>query len=731
VVPVPRGVPGAQPERDRGVGAMSAHSAVHCLVAVARHHGLPAATDTIVEEHGLQQRAPTIPELVDIARGIGLTAKARALDAVQLIRMKGVFPLIAMRRDGAAMLVAGVESTGTAEPTVAVIEAGSAEVKRLARQAFDAIYAGRVVLLGAATTRTGAQDRPFGMRWFLPEILRERTMFRDIVLASLALSAVALGLPVFTQLVIDKVLVHQSTSTLIVLTIGVMLSILFESVFGYVRQYLLLFATRRIDMRLARQTFGKLLSLPVDYFERRTAGVVTRHVQQVQTIRGFLTGSLFFTAIECVMFFVFLPVLIWYSPILTGVVFVIAMLMALTILSLLGTFRRRLSALATAESHRQGMLVETIHGARTIKALSIEPGQRKQWEDRTAEVIELQLGVMKVSIAGQAITQFLQRTMGVAIIVIGAWLVFEREMSVGVLIAFQMLSGRVVGPLVQVVGLIHEYQQVAVAADMLGDIMNYPSESRAQTGLRPAVQGAVTIESLAFRYPGASTPALDDISMDIEAGEVTGIVGRSGSGKSTLGKLLLSLHTQQQGVIRLDGVDLREIDLSWLRRQVGVVLQDNFMFRGTIRENIATARRSASMEEIVLAARAAGADEFIERLPQGFETLLEENAANLSGGQRQRLAIARALLARPRVLIFDEATSALDPESEAIVMRNLSRIAQGRTVILISHRLSTLVPCSRIAFLENGKLLDYAPHAQLLDRCQPYRALWNQQMRVG
>ncbi|MEY3665556.1 MAG: hypothetical protein RLZZ153_1738 [Pseudomonadota bacterium] len=710
---------------------MSSHSAIHCLVAVARHHGYPTSTDALVEEHGLQQRQPSLAELAEIAKGIGLSARARAMSGLQIVRLQGVFPLIATRQDGSAMLVAGVEGAAGSNPVIAVIEAGSAEVKRLTREAFEALYAGKVLLLGGGKSRLSAQDTPFGLRWFLPEILREQSTFRDIVLASLALSVVGLGLPIFTQLVIDKVLVHQSTATLIVLTIGVMLSIVFETVFGYLRQYLLLFATRRIDMRLARQTFAKLLSLPVDYFERRTAGVVTRHVQQVQTIRGFLTGSLFFTAIESVMFFIFLPVLIWYSPILTGVVFVIALLMALTILSLLGTFRRRLSLLATAESVRQGMLVETIHGARTIKALSVEAGQRKQWEDRTAEVIELHLGVMKVSIAGQAITQFLQRTMNVAIIVIGAWLVFERDLSVGVLIAFQMLSGRVVGPLVQVVGLIHEYQQVAVAADMLGDIMNHPSEPRAQSGLRPNVQGALSIESISFRYPGASTPALDSVSLDIAAGEVIGVVGRSGSGKSTLGKLLLSLHTQQQGVIRLDGVDLREIDLSWLRRQVGVVLQDNFMFRGTIRENIATARRSASMEEIVLAARAAGADEFIEKLPQGFETLLEENAANLSGGQRQRLAIARALLARPRVLIFDEATSALDPESEAIVMRNLSKIAHGRTVILISHRLSTLVGCSRIAFFENGRLLDCAPHARLLEQCAPYRQLWQQQMRVG
>jgi ATP-binding cassette subfamily B protein len=291
-----------------------------------------------------------------------------------------------------------------------------------------------------------------------------------------------------------------------------------------------------------------------------------------------------------------------------------------------------------------------------------------------------------------------------------------------------MLSGRVTGPLVQIVGLVHEYQQVVVSAAMLGDVMNHPSEQRTTAGLRPPISGAVSVDSVVFRYPGSTVAALDRVSLDIRAGEVIGVVGKSGSGKSTLAKMLQSLHVPQEGVIRVDGVDLREIDLPWLRRNVGVVLQDNFMFRGTIRENIAIARPNASLEEVVLAARAAGADEFIERLQQGYDTLLEENASNLSGGQRQRLAIARALLLKPRALIFDEATSALDPESEAIVMRNLSKIAANRTVILISHRLSTLVRSDRIAFLEHGKLLDCAPHPQLLERCESYRSLWRQQM---
>jgi ATP-binding cassette subfamily B protein len=645
---------------------------------------------------------------------------------LELESLQGVFPLLVSLKDGGACLLAGMHKEANGF-SAALIDPRSPGIRKISRAEFEPVWSGEAYFLAPDRVASADADS-FSIRWFLPEIFREQGTFRDIAVATFAISLVALGLPIFVQLVIDKVLVHQNMSTLFVLTLGVVLSIVFESIFTYLRQFLLLSATRKIDMRLSRQSFAKLLSLPVDYFEQRTAGLVTRQVQQVQTIRNFLTGALFFTALESVMFFIFLPVLIWYSAELTLIVVTIAIVLALTILALVGPFRRRLDRLAAAESVRQGMLVENIHGMRTVKALAIEPTQRRKWEDRTAECIELSLGVAKISITAQALTQFLQRLMSVAVIGFGAWLVFERELSVGALIAFQMLSGRVTGPLVSMVGLVHEYQQVIVSTNMLADVMNHPSEQRGGGGLRPLIAGALEIDSVTFAYPGSSLPALDQVSLSIRAGEIVGVVGRSGSGKTTFARLLQSLNVAQKGVIRLDGIDLREIDLAWLRRNVGVVLQDNFIFRGTIRENIAIARPSASMEEVVQAARAAGADEFIERLPQGFDTVLEENASNLSGGQRQRLAIARALLMRPKVLIFDEATSALDPESESIVMKNLSKIASGRTVILISHRLSTLVRADRIAFFEQGKLLATQPHAVLLNSCEPYSKLWKQQM---
>jgi len=365
---------------------------------------------------------------------------------------------------------------------------------------------------------------------------------------------------------------------------------------------------------------------------------------------------------------------------------------------------------------------------RTVKALAIEPMQRRNWDQISAETINMHYRLGKFSLIGNSFTDFLGQLLPITIIVIGAQDVFDQTLTVGALIAFQMISGRVSGPLISIVGLINEYQQTALSVRMVSKIMNHPPEGRVGAGgLRPQLAGKITFEEVTFRYPGASVAALDRASFTIPAGAVVGIVGRSGSGKTTMTRLIQGLYGVQEGIIRFDGIDARELELPHLRRQTGVVLQENFLFRGSVRENICMAKTDATFEDIVAAAQASGADEFIERLPQGYDTLLEENAANLSGGQKQRLSIARALLTKPRILILDEAASALDPESESIFIRNLSRIAVGRTVVMISHRLSTLVNAHTILVMQQGRLVDSGRHEELLSRCATYQELWNQQ----
>lgn len=709
------------------------HSTIQCLTVIAQHHGIQALPERLIHEFALPATEPDNALVQRIARDIGLKAKALRSDWAGLTALEpGVFPILVRRTDGHSVIVAAIEKN-PAHPKdtslqVAVLDPQdkSGKVRPMSEAEFTAQWSGTLILLKRDYKLLDI-DQPFGLRWFIPEIFRQRKAFRDIAITAIMLQLLGLGMPIFSQIIIDKVLVHESYSTLIVLTVAIVGVVLFEAAFSFMRQYLLLHASNVIDIRLSRRTFSHLLSLPIDYFETHTAGVITRHMQQVQSIRSFLTGRLFFTAIDAFGLILFIPLLASYSSKLALIVLGFSALMAIVVLLLIKPFNTRLQALYNAEGIRQSMLVETIHGMRTVKSLAIEPKQRKVWEQRTATTIQMHFGVGKMSIAAATVTQVLEKLMMVTVIAVGAMDVFSLELTVGALIAFQMMSNRVVGPLVQIVGLVHEYQETALSVKMLGEVMNLPPERKSSGGLRPVFKGQIGLDGVTFRYPSTAMTALDRINLNIDPGTVVGVVGRSGSGKTTFTRLIQGLYPVQEGVIRFDGVDIREIDLAHLRRSIGVVLQDNFMFRGSVRENIAMARPDASFELIVAAAQAAGADEFIERLPQGYDTILEENAANLSGGQRQRLAIARALLPSPRILILDEAASALDPESEAIFIRNLGRIAAGRTVIIVSHRLSTLVNANKIFVFERGRLSDAGRHNELLGRCEPYTHLWNQQ----
>lgn len=703
------------------------HTVIQCLTAIAQHHGLQINPERLIEEYALPAEEPPPSLLLRIASDLGLKAKVGKLSWENLFDQGGVFPILARLTNGNGVIIIGFRAEG--EGKIAVLDPLESRtgVFLIEREPFCHRWSGDVVFLKRQFALSDP-NQPFSLRWFIPEILKQKAAFRDIAFAVLAMQVLALASPMFFQIVIDKVLTHQSVSTLWVLAVGVVMAMVFDAVFGFLRQLLTLSAANKIDMRITRRTFSHLLSLPIDYFETSSAGVITRHMQQLESIRHFLTGQLFFTTLEMSALLIFLPILFSYSVTLAMIVLGFTLVIACIILTLLPTYRRRLDALYTAEGKRQSLLVETIHGMRTVKALAIEPAQRRTWDQLSAEAITMHFRLGQFSIAGAAVTDFLGKLLPIVIIVIGAQSVFDQTLTVGALIAFQMLSSRVSSPLLLIVGLINEYQKTALSVRMLGEVMNRPPEGRAGTGgLRPQLTGRITFTDVTFRYPGASVAALDRANLTIPAGAVVGIVGRSGSGKTTLTRLIQGLYRVQEGIIRFDGTDAREIDLSHLRRQIGIVLQENFLFRGTVRANLAIAKPDASLEEIVAAAKAAGADEFIERMPQGYDTVLEENAANLSGGQKQRLSIARSLLAKPRILILDEAASALDPESEAIFIRNLSKIAVGRTVIMISHRLSTLVNAHAILVMDQGRLMDSGRHEELLNRCETYRHLWHQQ----
>jgi ATP-binding cassette subfamily B protein len=639
------------------------------------------------------------------------------------------YPALATRRDGSWLILVHVMPGPDGAPMAAVLDPQqeAAGVQLVPRENFLADWSGTLVLCRRATPLP-EEDRPFGLSWFLAEIVQHRPFFTGVAVAAILSNLIGFAIPLLFQVLIDKVVPHQAWQTLTMLVLVFVLLAAFDGFFLYARQRLMLLASNKVDARLGSRSFAHLLSLPLSFFETHAAGVLVRHMQQTEKLRHFLTGRLFQTMLDAALLPVLLVLLAMYSGVLTVVVLGFSAAIAAVIGAMVPAFRRRLNGLYGAEGARQAHLVETLHNMRAVKSLVLEPVRQRAWDNQVATAVRAHADVGRISALGAVSTSVLERLMQIAVLGLGTTLVFEGSLTIGALVAFTMLSGRVTGPLVQIVTLINEAQEAALSVRMLGTVMNAKPEGRACERLsRPPISGALRFENVTFRYPGAAMPALDRVSFSVEEGQVIGVVGRSGSGKTTLTRLIQGIHAPQDGLIRFDEADLRTIELEHLRRHVGVVLQENLLFRGTLRDNIAAARPGASLPEVLEAARLAGALEFIERLPRALETMVEEGASNFSGGQRQRIAIARALLTRPPLLILDEATSALDPDSEAIIQANLADIARGRSMIVVSHRLSSLVRADAILVLERGRVADFAPHDVLLSRCDVYRHLWYQQ----
>jgi subfamily B ATP-binding cassette protein HlyB/CyaB len=700
-------------------------SGIRALAAVARHYQLDWSLQRLTHQYG-KDHEPDGKELVRIARAEGLKASLERTNWKYLARLQKLTPFLVRLDTGAWFVVLKVgAAAGENQVVLFNPRMPQANLFPVDKDKFCANWTGEIVLLKRPYKR--GEERRFDLSWFAPEFWNQRALLRNVVIAALALHVLALAVPIFFQIVIDRVLVYLSDATLAVIGVGVLLAILFDAVFTWLRGYFVLNTASRIDIRLARKTFRHLMSLPISFFDQSRAGVVTKHMQQATQIREFLTGRLLSTLLDLPALLIFLPLMLWYSVTLTMVVLGVTALLGGLIAAMLGPYRRRLRRLYQAEATRQSLLVESVHGMRTVKSLNLEPRREEAWDNAAADAVTTYVQVGKISLAANTLSGFIEKALTVAIVCAGAFLVFGGELSVGGLVAFNMLSSRVISPVLQLIGLLNNYQEVMMSVEMLGEVMNRPSENAGQRGLTPPLSGAIEFEKVTFRYPGIEKPALKDVSLRIPAGSMVGIVGRSGSGKTTLSALLQGLHQVTEGAIRIDGHNIRDIDLTYLRSQNGVVPQEPFLFRGSIKDNIRMGEPTASFEDVVRAARMAGADEFIQQLPKRYDTELEEGAVNLSGGQKQRISIARALLRQPRIIIFDEATSALDPESEAIVVKNLKEIAKGRTAIVISHRLATIRDADAILVLDNGGLNDVGNHGQLMQRNFIYNQLWNQQ----
>jgi len=704
-----------QPQIDQGAWA---------LALTLQVLGLAADPAQIVHEAGL---VGPLSE-ADLLRAAGrYPVKAKAVNSALKRLHTTPFPAIATMNDGTVLVIGKIAEEG--------VLSQSSKDKRpiiIPWAEFEKQWSGRLILI---TRRAEISDlhRRFDLTWFWGAIQKYRKVMYEVLIASFFIQIFALITPLIFQVVIDKVLVHRGLSTLEVLAAGLALVSIFDVLLGGLRSYLFAHTSNRIDVELGARIFKHLVALPLAYFQARRVGDSVARVREIETIRQFLTGSAITLVLDIFFGSIFVGVMFLYSTTLAWII--VATIPLYVTLAVLVTpiFRVRLEEKFRRGAENQAFLVESVTGIETIKAMAVEPIVQRKWEDQLASYMGASFKTQVLATVANQLTSLISKMTTVLTLLFGARLVINNELTVGELVAFNMLAGQVTGPVLRLAQLYQDFHQVRISVDRLGDILNTQPEPRpsAQAAQGGTLKGEIKLDRIVFRYRPDAQPVLCDICLDIAPGQVIGVVGPSGSGKSTIAKLIQRLYLPEQGQVLIDGRDISLADPAWLRRQIGVVLQENVLFNLTVRENIALAMPAASLEQVIAAAELAGAHEFIGKMPKGYDTVIGERGASLSGGQRQRIAIARALLGNPRILIFDEATSALDYESESIIQTNMRQIVQGRTVIIIAHRLSTVRSADRIITIENGRIVEDGSHDELIGASGRYASLHRLQSNVA
>lgn len=679
-----------------------------CLLILARFYDLPADGGQLRHQFAESGAFFTNNEILLAAKHLGLKA---GMIKTQWGKLSGIpCPSVAKRTDGHYVVLAKIDGD-----KALIQDPVQGRLVVVDREEFESAWTGELLLF-TKRAHLRLEDLNFDFTWFIPALVKYRKLFAEVLVASFFLQLFGLLTPLFTQVVIDKVLVHKGFATLHVLAIGMIALAVFDATLGGLRMYLFSHTTNRIDVSLGAQLFRHILALPLSYFEARRVGDTVARVRELEHIRQFLTSHSVTVVLDVVFTVVFLAVMWFYSAILAVIVMASLPLYTLLSLAITPAIRARLHEKFDRGAENQSFLVEVINGIQTVKAMAVEPPLLRRWEEQLAAYVRASFRTTSViTVAGQLAILF-QKVTTVAVLWVGAYRVIDGDLSIGQLIAFNMLSAQVMSPLLRIVNLWQEFQQVGISVQRLGDILNTqpePSCNPNRTTL-PQVAGHVVFEEVSFRYRPDGPEVLRKISFAVTPGSVVGIVGRSGSGKSTIAKLIQRLYVPERGRILVDYVDLAQVDPAWLRRQVGVVQQENFLFNRSVRDNIALTDPGLAMEPVIQAAKLAGAHDFILELPEGYDTVVGEHGCTLSGGQCQRIAIARALVAHPRILIFDEATSALDYESEAAIQENMAQICRGRTVFIIAHRLSAVRPCARIFLIEKGEIVEQGGHEELL-----------------
>lgn len=684
------------------------------LVLLAQFHGVAADPAQLIHQHGQRGQPFTETDLLLAAKSLELKARIirQPLDRLAYAAL----PALALSKTGEHFIIARLDQD---KVLIHDLKQGKPVVLDMAGLAER--YNGRLLVVASRASVAASLAR-FDFTWFVPAVIKYRKLLLEVLGVSFILQLFALITPLFFQVVMDKVLVHRGFTTLDVIAVGLLVISLFDIILSTLRNYVFSHTTNRIDVELGARLFRHLLTLPLSYFEARRVGDTVARVRELENIRNFLTGQALTSVLDLLFSFVFLAVMFYYSGWLTLIVIVSLPCYALWSASLTPVLRRRLDEKFARGADNQSFLVESVSGIGTIKAMAVEPQMTRRWDQQLAAYVAAGFRVTRLANIGQHGVQLIQKLVTVATLWLGARLVIAGDLSVGQLVAFNMLAGQVAAPVIRLAQLWQDFQQVGISVERLGDILNTRTELPASRAALPQIQGRISFEDVVFRYRPDGPEILKQLSLDISPGETVGIVGRSGSGKSTLTKLVQRLYVPEGGRVLVDGNDLALADPAWLRRQIGVVLQENLLFNRSIRDNIALSDPGMPLEGVIQAAKLAGAHDFIMELAEGYDTMVGEHGASLSGGQRQRIAIARALVTNPRILILDEATSALDYESERAVMQNMRAICQNRTVIIIAHRLSTVRGAHRIIAMDKGRIVESGQHEELLRKPNGYYA---------
>ena len=594
------------------------------------------------------------------------------------------------------------------EERIVLFEPGAANGATLSTADFSQRYAGELILFAAQPKPpadadvAAARKEAFGFSWFVPELLKHKAIWRDVLLASLAIQLIALATPLFTQIVLDKVVVHQSLNTLTVIGIALALFLVFNAGMSWIRQYLVLHTGTRVDAVLGTQVFDHLLKLPPRYYDYRPTGVVVARLHGVETIREFVAGAAVTLLLDLPFLLIFLAVMFYYSWILSLITLTILAVIMLLSLAVVPLIRKRVNQQFLLGARNQAFVTEYIAGMETVKSLQMEPQLQARYGEYLSSYLRAGFDTRQLSNTYYAAANALEQLLNLLILVTGAWIVMKNEgFTIGMLVAFQMFAGRMSQPLLRLVGLWQEFQQSAIAVKRLGDIMNAPVEPYSVIPARDGTgAGTIEIVDLSFRYDDNLPYLYQRLNVELRPGACVALMGPSGSGKSTLAKLLQGFYLPTEGQIRIDGRDTRHLSANELRGYFGVVPQETVLFSGTIYDNLIIANPNATFEQVIQACRWAEIHDTVEQLPEGYQTRIGEHGAGLSGGQKQRLAIARALLKRPKILIFDEAASNLDRPTAEQFARTINQLKGRVTMLYITHQLPNGLEVDEVVTLD-------------------------------